>query len=162
MFTLRHLTSWRRDVIFFAWMMVAHAYARACSKGRLCVFHNLSPLSTASPRRSDCHVGDQRSPIALTVLDGIGRMTLMDHKLKDLGPKLKSFDIRGAYAGWLHRYHAKYIEPGSFTPIIHCILLVGGIGYAIEWTFKGRMSHHSHIPTPLSLGLMGSIWNIFL
>lgn len=161
---------WRFHIVT---MMVAHAYARLRSRTLdLAVFiSSFTPLPRRSktdwlPRRCRQYLSSVVVVPASTssMVDRLywmwfGRMTLMDHKLKDIGPKLRSFDFRGAYAGWLQRYHANYIVPGKFTPIIHCALLIGGIGYALEWTFKGRTTS-AHFALSIRLSFATAFINV--
>jgi hypothetical protein len=40
---------------------------------------------------------------------------------------------RGMFWRAFDSYHQRYIKPGKFAPVVHAMLLVGVIGYAIEY-----------------------------
>ncbi len=50
-----------------------------------------------------------------------------------------------AFSKWRTSYSAKYFAPGapgkSFVPVVHFMLLIGTIGYTVEWIGLGR--HHA-------------------
>lgn len=58
-----------------------------------------------------------------------------DAKVADVATNLrKQIPVnRGMMTKAFEAYHAKYIKPGKFAPAIHAMLLVGVIGYAIEY-----------------------------
>jgi hypothetical protein len=64
-------------------------------------------------------------------------MGVLDRKMKDVAGMVTTKQAKNAFCTWMTNYRAKYIETGSFTPIVHTCLLVGGIGYTVEWLYRG-------------------------
>ncbi len=58
-----------------------------------------------------------------------------DAKVADVAAKLteKIPVNRGSMNRAFEWYHSTYIKPGRFMPVVHMMLLVGTIGYAIEY-----------------------------
>lgn len=80
--------------------------------------------------------GDRLSNGGCTVLlPGCPLVMSGDAKVADVAAKLR--EQIPVNRGTMHRafdwYHAKYIKPGKFAPVVHAMLLVGTIGYAIEY-----------------------------
>lgn len=48
----------------------------------------------------------------------------------------------GSFMKGFDWYHAKYIKTGRFTPVIHAMVVIGTIGYAIEYPhIKHELEH---------------------
>lgn len=62
-------------------------------------------------------------------------MSAGDAKLTDVAAKLRDQIPmnRGMFWRAFDSYHKKYIKPGRLTPLVHSMLLVGIIGYTIEY-----------------------------
>jgi len=43
--------------------------------------------------------------------------------------------------GWFQNYHAKYMAKGYYRPVVHVIMLVMAVGYAMEYP---HLKHDSH------------------
>ncbi|ORX90737.1 hypothetical protein K493DRAFT_287705 [Basidiobolus meristosporus CBS 931.73] len=81
--------------------------------------------------------------------------------VRSAGPKAETGDLSGLVefykripkgaaeaakpTNWLARYRAKYWEGdnASFTPILHGMLLVGGLHYALAYKF--HLKHHKNV-----------------
>ena len=77
----------------------------------------------------------------ITLLDAAmsaPRVTFWNRQLKDARPfeMLNASVWKNGFLRWSRQYQAKYIVPGRFKPVVHVILLVGGLHYAIEWNEK--------------------------
>jgi hypothetical protein len=62
-------------------------------------------------------------------------MSAGDAKVADVAAKLREQIPlnRGMFWRAFDTYHKTYIRPGRFAPVVHVMLLVGTIGYAIEY-----------------------------
>ncbi|XXQ30660.1 Mitochondrial F1-F0 ATP synthase subunit like protein [Plasmodiophora brassicae] len=67
-------------------------------------------------------------------------MGVMDKTLKDLGSNLSKDKAVSGFGRFVKWYSTKYVETNSFTPVIHVCILVGTVGYSIEYFTKG--DHH--------------------
>jgi hypothetical protein len=58
-----------------------------------------------------------------------------DAKVSEVAAKLReSIPVnRGTMMRAFEWYHGTYIKPGRFAPVVHAMLLVGVIGYSIEY-----------------------------
>jgi hypothetical protein len=58
-----------------------------------------------------------------------------DAKVSDVAARLRQQVpvSRASFMRAFDWYHATYIKPGRFAPILHVMILAGSIGYAIEY-----------------------------
>lgn len=62
-------------------------------------------------------------------------MSAGDAKVADVAARLRGQIPVNKGMLWkaFDSYHARYIKPGRFAPLVHSMLLVGVVGYAIEY-----------------------------